>query len=63
MTLQYYYYEYQVTAVAVTLVKCPLCGYEFDEGEHRWKHFLNDHTADDVPSPRSTVSDEREEPA
>ena len=33
--------------VAVTLIECPACGYEFSEKEPRWKHFLHDHLPED----------------
>ncbi|WP_166035584.1 hypothetical protein [Halorussus pelagicus] len=32
----------------VRMTKCP-CGYEFSDYERRSEHFLEDHTADDVP--------------
>lgn len=32
----------------ITMVECP-CGHEFDEGEVRSKHFLEEHTPDDIP--------------
>lgn len=55
MTLRYYRYEYRVTAVAVTLVECPFCGHPFEANEPRWRHFLEEHDADDVPGPRVDV--------
>ncbi|MFC7047313.1 hypothetical protein ACFQH6_19560 [Halobacteriaceae archaeon GCM10025711] len=52
MTIEARRYEGQgVTQIVMTA--CPFCGYEFSKNEHRWRHFLNDHTVDDVPALRS----------
>lgn len=32
----------------VTLVDCPLCDYEFDENERRWRHFFDEHDFEDL---------------
>ena len=40
----------------VRMVECP-CGYEFERGEWRPKHFLEDHAPDDAPA-LSTRGDE-----
>lgn len=48
MTLQERRYERGVARNR--LVDCPFCGKDFEENEHRWKHFLDDHDVEDVPA-------------
>jgi|GEM_PF-5047245 len=45
-------HDYGHRASQNTLVECPLCGHQFDDYEPRWKHFLDEHDASDIPSPR-----------
>jgi len=35
----------------VRLTACPLCGHEFEGQEWRSKHFLNEHSSDDLGAP------------
>lgn len=45
-------YEYDGSGVVGNRLEgCGLCGYEFGRNEPRWKHFLEEHGPDDVPSP------------
>jgi hypothetical protein len=32
----------------VTFAECPLCGYEFEKGECRPDHFVEEHTPEDA---------------
>lgn len=34
--------------VEVRLVTCPICGYEFDDYDPRWHHFLEEHDPEDA---------------
>ncbi|MEE6211085.1 hypothetical protein U3A55_13125 [Salarchaeum sp. III] len=42
-------YEYEHGVARNRLIACPLCGYEFEWNEHRWKHFVDDHGPEDIP--------------
>ncbi|MFC7047263.1 hypothetical protein ACFQH6_19310 [Halobacteriaceae archaeon GCM10025711] len=55
MTLETRSYQGQgITGTILT--ECPLlkhgepCGHNFSKHESRWKHFLDEHTIDDVPA-------------
>jgi len=43
-------YEYGHGVAQNRLLWCPLCGYEFEKHEHRWKHFHEEHGPEDIQS-------------
>lgn len=44
--LEIRYYDH--SKIWYNLIACPLCTHKFEENEHRWKHFLNEHSPADA---------------